>query len=150
MRVKCYIMHLVSTPFLSPPLSSLPPPLSLPSPPPLSLPLSLSHSRVLLLFFVAVHKSKKEQKTLKKKIEDAKRLRAERQRQQEANVARKQRERELHRQQCMEGVAKSEGGDGVEGEESENDDDDDDMEWYRQEVGREPDPGERLAPLNTN
>ena len=76
---------------------------------------------------------------MKKKIEEAKRLRTERQRQQEANVARKQRERELHRQQCMKGVAKHEDGDGVrEGEESE---DDDDMEWYRQEVGQDPDPG---------
>ena len=75
---------------------------------------------------------------MKKKIEDAKRLRAERRRQQEANVARKRRERELHRQQCMKGVAGCEDGDVVEGEESEEDDD---MEWYRQEVGQEPDPG---------
>lgn len=75
---------------------------------------------------------------LTKKIEGAKRLRAERRRQQEANVARKRKEKELHRQQCMKGVAKREGSDGVEGEESE---DDDDVAWYRQEVGQEPDPG---------
>lgn len=40
----------------------------------------------------------------------------------------------------MKGVAKREDSDGVEGEESEEEDDD--MEWYRQEVGQEPDPGE--------
>ena len=98
----------------------------------------LSHS--LSCLFLAVRKSKKEQRTLKKRVEDAKRLRAERRRQQEANVAKKRRERELHRQQCMKGVAKHEDSDGVEGEESEEEDDD--MEWYRQEVGQEPDPGE--------
>ncbi len=95
---------------------------------------------------IAVHKSRKEQRTLKRKVEGAKRLRADRRRQQEANVARKQRERELHRQQSMKGVARCEGGDSVEGEESEEEEDDD-MEWYRQEVGQEPDPGELLTPL---
>ena len=97
--------------------------------------LSLAHSLTHFCIFATVHKSKKEQRTLKKKIEDAKRLRVERRHQQEANVARKRRERELHRQQSMKGV---------EGEESE--DDDDDVEWYRQEVGQEPDPGELLTP----
>lgn len=118
MKEKCYIIHLVRT--ISFYLSSF----------------------SLLCIFLAVHKSKKEQRTLKKKIEDAKRLRAERRCQQEANVARKRRERELHRQQCMKGVAKHEDGDVVdlEGGGSE---DDDDMEWYRQEVGQEPDPGEQ-------
>lgn len=98
-----------------------------------------------MVYLLTVHKSKKERRTLKKKIEDAKRLRAERRRQQEANVARKRRERELHRQQSMKGVVGREGGEGVEGEESEEDDDDD-VEWYRQEVGQEPDPGELLTP----
>ena len=110
--------------------------------------LSLPHSLSLTLvcgFLLTVHKSKKEQRTLKKKIEDAKRLRAERRHQQEANVARKRRERELHRQQSMKGVIMGEGGDGVEGEKSEEEDDDD-VEWYRQEVGQEPDPGELLTP----
>ena len=84
---------------------------------------------------------------MKKKIEDAKRLRADRRRQQEANVARKRRERQLHRQQSMKGVAsRCEGSDGVEGE-GEESEEDDDMEWYRQEVGQEPDPGELLTPL---
>jgi ribosome biogenesis protein SSF1/2 len=110
----------------------------------LSLPLYLSRS---LTCFIAVHKSKKEQRTLKKKIEGAKRLRADRRRQQEANVARKRRERELHRQQSMKGVARCEGGDGVEGEEESEEEEDDDMEWYRQEVGQEPDPGELLTSL---
>ena len=87
---------------------------------------------------------------MKKKIEDAKRLRTDRRRQQEANVAKKRRERELHRQQSMKGVAsRCEGGDGVEGEGEgeESEEEDDDVEWYRQEVGEEPDPGELLTPL---
>ena len=85
-----------------------------------------------------VQKSKKEQKTLRKRVEESKRLRVERRRQQEANVARKRRERELHRQQCIEGVAKKAANDSVRDEEEESDDD---VEWYRQEVGEEPDPG---------
>ena len=133
MKEKCCIIPLVSWLFLQ--ISFF---LSLTH----SLSLSFSHSCVW--FLLAVHKSKKEQRTLKKKIEDVKRLRAERRRQQEANVARKQRERELHRQQSMKGVVMGEGGDGVEGEESEEEDDD--VEWYRQEVGQEPDPGELLTP----
>ena len=90
--------------------------------------------------FPSVQKSKREQKILRKKIEDAKRQRAERRRQQEANVARKRKERDLHRQRCAEGVAKSVGRDNDEAE-SDINDDDDDIEWYRQELGEDPDPG---------
>ena len=79
---------------------------------------------------------------MKTRIEGAKKLRAERRHQQEVNVARKQSEKDLHRQQCMDGMAEtvnSEGGDSGE-EES-----DDDVEWYRREVGEEPDPGKQLV-----
>ena len=102
-------------------------------------PLSLSLSLYNLSPFLAlVHKSKKEQQRLKRKVEDAKQLRMERRHQQEANVSRKRRERELHRQQCLDGMSKKMDS-GSEGEES---GEDDDVEWYRQEVGEEPDPGE--------
>lgn len=106
--------------------------LSLP-PSPLSLSLSrtVTHSICLLSL---VHRTKKEQRKLKRKIEDAKKLRLERRHQQEANVARKHRERELHRQQCLDGMTKM-------ADSAEDSGEDDDAEWYRQEVGEEPDPG---------
>lgn len=47
-------------------------------------------------------------------------------------------EKEKHKERCLEGMKKLH----VDGEESNNEsEDDDDREWYRQEVGEEPDPG---------
>ena len=108
----------------------------LPFIPPLSLPPSrpthtLTHTRHLLSL---VHRTKKEQQKLKRKIESAKKLRLERRHQQEANVARKRRDREVHRQQCLDGMTKT-------ADSAEESGEDDDAEWYRQEVGEEPDPG---------
>ncbi len=77
--------------------------------------------------------------SLRHEKEDARRLKASRKQEQEHNVARKKEERAQHKEKCLAGMSKEiVEGPSVGG----GSDDDDDMEWYRREVGEEPDPGE--------
>ena len=85
--------------------------------------------------FPPVHKSKKEKRLLHLVKERERRLREKRRAEQEANVARKREEKEAHRARCLAGM---EGGGEEEEESSEGEED---KEWYRKEVGEEPDPG---------
>jgi len=80
---------------------------------------------------------------LKKK---EKQLKETRRRQQEQNVARKKREKEEHKARCLAGMKKEKNKDEEEEDEREVEEEDDereDAEWFRKEVGEEPDPGER-------
>ncbi len=86
----------------------------------------------------AVRKSQSAVLSLRHEKEDARRLKAIRKQEQEHNVARKKEERAQHKERCLAGMSKETGGPSVGG----GSDEDDDVEWYRQEVGEEPDPGE--------
>eukprot|EP00731_Ephydatia_muelleri_P024732 Em0016g1003a len=93
-----------------------------------------------------IQKTKREAKELKTRVEGQRRLKEKRRSEQERNIQRKIKEKELHRQRCLEGQKGDlqdgeEDGEEEKGEEEKgDDDDDDDAEWYKQEVGEEPDP----------
>ena len=78
-----------------------------------------------------VQKSRSAVRTLRHKKEEQRRLKTQRRKEQELNVSRKKAERERHKERCLAGMSK----------ESEGESGEDDMEWFRQEVGEEPDPG---------
>ena len=63
-----------------------------------------------------------------------KRLREQRKREQESNVTRKKKEKELHKQRSLAGQQEVSVSD-------QSDSDNSDEEWYREEVGEAPDPG---------
>lgn len=83
----------------------------------------------------SVYKSKKEKRQLRVVKEGERLLKERRRREQEANVARKKREREEHKVRCLSGMEQGEKR--VSDEEEQNEDE----EWFRKEVGEEPDPG---------
>ena len=80
-----------------------------------------------------VQKSRKEVKKLFLTKHREQHLKEKRRREQEDNVARKRRERKEHKARSLAGM-----GEGVAGM---GEDDDEDLEWYRKEVGEDPDPG---------
>lgn len=82
-----------------------------------------------------IHRTKKDIKQLKKRIDGQRKLKKMRKKEQEENVKRKEREKELKRKQERIRQGKDE-----EDEEEEQESGDDDAEWYRQEVGVAPDP----------
>ena len=57
----------------------------------------LSHCVFLLLLSLAVQKTKREARDVRRRVEDREKLRSQRRRQQEENVTRKKRETELHK-----------------------------------------------------
>lgn len=82
---------------------------------------------------MSVQKSWQERLRLRRAKEGQRRLKETRKREQAANVARKEREKKEHKTRCLAGM----GGQG----EEEGDSDEEDREWFRKEVGEEPDPG---------
>lgn len=96
-----------------------------------------------VLHHMYVQKSKQEQRALKRVKEGERRLKEGRKRLQEANIARKQQEKEQHKARCLAGMvgeeaASSDGGE--EGDGVEEEEEVEDSEWFRREVGQEPDP----------
>ncbi|XP_060619294.2 suppressor of SWI4 1 homolog [Anolis sagrei] len=102
-----------------------------------------------VLYHSFIHKTEEEiQETLARK-EKKLQLKAERRRKQETDVAHKQEQKEAHRKKSLEGIKKkkkqAEGGDsdaedpGMQEGQNAEEASDDDMEYYRQEVGEEPD-----------
>lgn len=53
-------------------------------------------------------------------------------------MARKRKEKEAHRARCLAGMG---GGERQEAGEEESSEGEEDVEWFRKEVGQEPDPG---------
>lgn len=105
-----------------------------------------------VLYHGLIAKTKKEVKELKRKRAQKKKLKEARRKQQEENVERKRMEREAHRMQSMQGLDRKRQALGSDDEEngsetfgddgvgdSASDGEDDDTEWYRSEVGEEPD-----------
>ncbi len=98
-----------------------------------------------------VQKTRKERRLLRLVKEHERGLKARRRREQAANVARKQQEREEHKARCLAGMGVEQGeepeGDGSDkGEdEEEEDEEEEDREWFRKEVGQDPDPGNPIV-----
>lgn len=105
-----------------------------------------------VLYHKFVEKTVKQKKELKKKKEQARKLKEQRRREQEENIARKGKEKEENKKRSIAGM-KRKGGDENDNEEDKeiekddasdveddvSDGEDDDVEYYRQEVGEEPD-----------
>lgn len=83
-----------------------------------------AHTYVDIIFFV-VRKSRVEVRKLHLTKHRERHLKERRKREQEDNVARKRREREEHKARSLAGMGEK----------------DEDVEWYKKEVGEEPDPG---------
>ncbi|XP_071820533.1 suppressor of SWI4 1 homolog [Apostichopus japonicus] len=94
-----------------------------------------------VLYHSYVTKSKQEIAQLRDRRTTKRNKKAQRKRTQEQNVKKKQQQKEEHKQKSLAGNVKKqeEEGEGGEGA-AEEKDVDDDMEYYRQEVGEEPDP----------
>ncbi|PIK38835.1 putative suppressor of SWI4 1-like [Apostichopus japonicus] len=94
-----------------------------------------------VLYHSYVTKSKQEIAQLRDRRTSKRNKKAQRKRMQEQNVKKKQQQKEEHKQKSLAGNVKKqeEEGEGGEGA-AEEKDVDDDMEYYRQEVGEEPDP----------
>ncbi|KAJ8724617.1 hypothetical protein PYW08_016091 [Mythimna loreyi] len=103
-----------------------------------------------VLFHELIEKTEEEKALIKKKREQKRRLKEKRKAQQDENVKRKQKEKEEHKQKSIEGMQKKNNvtesqrlmelanAESQHGE-MEQDNEDDDADYYRQEVGAEPD-----------
>ncbi|XP_060095915.1 suppressor of SWI4 1 homolog [Heteronotia binoei] len=110
-----------------------------------------------VLYHSFIHKTEQEIQEALVRKEEKLQLKAERRHKQEADVARKQEQRAAHRKKSLEGIKKkkqqAEGGDsdaedpGMQEDQNVDEPSDDDTEYYRQEVGEEPD--EDLFPQST-
>ncbi len=89
---------------------------------------------VHLLSILSVQKSRSAVRTLRREKDEKRELKAHRKREQEENVARKIADKAQHKERCLAGMS-------GQGDTAETNEEDDDKEWYRQEVGEEPDPG---------
>ncbi|XP_015284279.1 PREDICTED: suppressor of SWI4 1 homolog, partial [Gekko japonicus] len=95
------------------------------------------------------HKTEQEIQEALVRKEEKLQLKAERRRKQEVDVERKQEQKTAHRKKSLEGIKKkkrqAEGGDsdaedpGMQEDQNADEPSDDDTEYYRQEVGEEPD-----------
>ncbi|XP_042309551.1 suppressor of SWI4 1 homolog isoform X1 [Sceloporus undulatus] len=102
-----------------------------------------------VLYHSFIHKTDEEILEALAKKEGKLQLKAERRRKQEADVAHKQKLKEAHRKKSIEGIKRKkkevEGNDsdaedpGTQEDQNAEEQSDDDMEYYRQEVGEEPD-----------
>ncbi|XP_070597562.1 suppressor of SWI4 1 homolog isoform X2 [Erythrolamprus reginae] len=109
-----------------------------------------------VLYHSFIHKTEEEiQEALARKEEKLK-LKTQRRQKQEADVAHKKALKQAHRKKSLAGMKKTDqavGGDsdaedpGIQGQQNVDEPSDDDVEYYRQEVGEEPD--EDLFPQNT-
>lgn len=78
-------------------------------------------------------------------------LKAKRKQEQDENVEAKKKKKEEHKKKCLEGMGlKSETKEKGEPDAAEDVEDDDDAQYYREEVGEEPDPGRYLCPSIVN
>ncbi|XP_029440401.1 uncharacterized protein LOC115080399 [Rhinatrema bivittatum] len=106
-----------------------------------------------VLYHSFVHKTEEELKTALERKEEKLRLKAERRKKQERDIAQKKAQREEHKKKSLQGM-QTKPGRGPEGDAeaedpgpardeqaaaAESSEEDDDAEYYRQEVGREPD-----------
>lgn len=100
----------------------------------------------------AVQKSWQEKRRLRREKEGQRRLKASRKKEQAANVARKEREKKEHKSRCLAGMgggqedqgeegSTAEEDQGEEGSGAEEEEEEEDREWFRREVGEEPDEG---------
>ena len=80
-----------------------------------------------------VQKSRREVRKLRLTKDRERELKEQRKKEQDMNVARKRKEKEEHKARCLAGM-------GVVGED-EDKEDEEDVEWFRKEVGEDPDPG---------
>ncbi|XP_065208043.1 protein Peter pan [Planococcus citri] len=94
-----------------------------------------------VVFHELVHKTEKEKQVIRKKLAEKRRLKEQRKAAQEENVQKKQEMKELHKQKSLEGMKRKH----LEetGELLENDDD---IQYYRDEVGEDPDEGVFATP----
>lgn len=99
-----------------------------------------------VLFHEFVKKTAEEIKEMKRRRDEARKLKEQRKKQQQENVKRKEKEKALNKVRSIEGQKKNlklkEGGDKIDDVNMDTGDivDNDDADWYRQEVGEEPDP----------
>ncbi|KAM6233192.1 LOW QUALITY PROTEIN: suppressor of SWI4 1 homolog [Porphyrio hochstetteri] len=107
-----------------------------------------------VLFHSFVHKREEEVKEMLARKEAKLRLKAERRRKQEADVERKRRQREAHRERSLAGIRRKQQQDGdsdaedpgaPEQPDAAEQSEESDAEYYRQELGQEPDAGESLS-----
>lgn len=91
-----------------------------------------------VLFHEYVQKTEEEKELIRKRLEEKKKLKEKRRKEQMANVKKKLEAKEAAKQKSLEGMKKA--GINVAGEPVKEEEQDDDAEWYRQEVGEEPDP----------
>jgi len=102
-----------------------------------------------VLYHQYVAKSKKEIKELRKKKEEAKKLKAQRRKEQELNIKKKEDAKEENKARSLAGMKRKQGDDGDNSDDdsdeskSENEEevesDIDDKEYYKQEIGEDPD-----------
>ncbi|XP_061469714.1 suppressor of SWI4 1 homolog isoform X1 [Rhineura floridana] len=110
-----------------------------------------------VLYHSFIHKTEEEIQEALARKEAKLQLKAERRRKQEVDVERKQEQKQAHRKKSLEGIKRkkqqAEGSDsdaedpGMQEDQNIDEPSDDDMEYYRQEVGEEPD--EDLFPQST-
>uniref|UniRef100_A0A8C8SDQ0 Brix domain-containing protein n=1 Tax=Pelusios castaneus TaxID=367368 RepID=A0A8C8SDQ0_9SAUR len=113
----------------------------------------LSQGNVLYHSFI--HRTEEQLRAALARREEKLQLKAERRRRQEADVQRKKEQREAHRKQSLAGIKRKQGEDGdsdaedpgIPEDQDPADQSDDDVEYYRQEVGEEPE--EDLFPYHS-
>ncbi|XP_014280592.1 protein Peter pan isoform X2 [Halyomorpha halys] len=93
-----------------------------------------------VLFHEYVQKTEEEKELIRKRLEEKKKLKEKRRKEQLANVKKKEQAKEEAKQKSLEGMKKAGINVNAAGETVKEDEPDDDAEWYRQEVGEEPDP----------
>ncbi|CAH1400375.1 unnamed protein product [Nezara viridula] len=91
-----------------------------------------------VLFHEYVNKTEEEKEMIRQRLEEKRKLKEKRRKEQMANVKKKEEAKEAAKQKSLEGMKKA--GINVGGEPVKEEEQDDDAEWYRQEVGEEPDP----------
>ncbi|OWR54129.1 Suppressor of SWI4 1 protein, partial [Danaus plexippus plexippus] len=101
-----------------------------------------------VLFHELVEKTEEEKALIKKKREEKRRLKEKRKAQQAENIKRKEKEKEELKQKALEGIKKKQEMtenqrlmELAAAETQDNDQDEDDADYYRQEVGEEPEQG---------
>uniref|UniRef100_A0A8B9QHZ2 Suppressor of SWI4 1 homolog n=1 Tax=Apteryx owenii TaxID=8824 RepID=A0A8B9QHZ2_APTOW len=110
-----------------------------------------------VLYHSFVHKTEAEVQEILARKEAKLQLKAERRQKQEADVERKRQQREAHRKKSLAGIRRRQGQDGdsdaedpgaPEQQDPAEQSDESDAEYYRQEVGEEPDEASKAAPCS--
>lgn len=103
-----------------------------------------------ILFHELIHKTEKEKLTIMKKREEKKKLKEKRKKIQEENKKKKELQKQEHKEKSLKGILKKKESDvllqKIAKESAENNEleEDDDAQYYRDEVGEEPDEGEKI------